>query len=133
MKKFTPIASLALVLLITTPLISFAALDGIKGLIKDVGDIIKQLIIIAGGVALLGFFWGLAKFIFGAGDPKNREQGKNIMIWGILALFVMMSVFGIINFFQDSFGLPRSNGVNNGSVLPGTSLPSSTFGDTRST
>jgi len=55
------------------------------------------------------------------------------MIWGIIALFVMVSVFGIINFFQKEFGLTQTNGIDNGSVLQGSPLPSSTYGDTRNT
>lgn len=133
MKKYTHLVSLSLIFLIATPLITFAELNGIKGFIQDIRYIVKQLIVIMGGLALLGFFYGLAKFIFAAGDPKSHEQGRSIMIWGILALFVMVSVLGIINFFQNEFGLPQTtNGVDGGSINQGSPLPSPSFGDQRS-
>ena len=60
-------------------------------------------------LALLGFFWGLAIYIFNAGDEKKKSEGRNIMIWGVLALFVMLSVFGIIGVLQSTFGVQNTN------------------------
>ncbi len=61
-------------------------------------------------VGLLVFFWGLVKFIFRVdGDEKVIESGKKLMVWGIIALFVMVSVWGIIRFMQMAFDLPTHN------------------------
>lgn len=61
------------------------------------------------GATLLVFFWGLARVIRGSGDEKVIEEGKNLMKWGILALFVMVSFIGIINLITgDLFGQPIS-------------------------
>jgi hypothetical protein len=54
------------------------------------------------GLALIFFFWGLARLIFSAGDEKGREDGKKIMLWGIIALFIMFSVWGIVQLLQRS-------------------------------
>ena len=79
----------------------------IKGLIITVGGLVKLLTTIVMGVALIAFFWGLAKFIFRlGGDEKAVKEGKRLMIWGIIALFVMVSVLGIISFVQRGLGLP---------------------------
>ncbi|MEN9405109.1 MAG: hypothetical protein RLY47_68 [Candidatus Parcubacteria bacterium] len=59
---------------------------------------------VVAALALLVFFWGLTKYIAKADDEKAKESGKNIMIWGVLALFVMFSVFGLVSFLQTSFG-----------------------------
>ena len=78
-------------------------MTGIKDLITAVGGLINPLIVILVGVALLVFFWGLAKFIFRVGgDEKAVEGGKRLMGWGLLALFVMLSVWGIIRFMQNA-------------------------------
>ena len=58
------------------------------------------------GIALITFFWGLVRYLFSAaGNEKSHEEGRNIMIWGTLALFVMVSVWGLVHFIQRSFGL----------------------------
>ena len=80
---------------------------GVKDLIRAVGGLINPIIAILVGVALLAFFWGLARFIFRVGgDEKAVEEGKRIMKWGLIALFVMVSVWGIIIFIQEALDLP---------------------------
>ena len=99
-----------LAFLIFSPVLTLAQLTGVKGLIQAVGGLINPLIAILVGLALLAFFWGLLKFIFKiGGDEKAEESGKVIMKWGLIAMFVMLSVMGIINFFERAL-LPGSNG-----------------------
>ncbi len=75
---------------------------GIKELINGAKEIIDLLIPIVAAIALLYFFWGLAKLILHAGDEKAREEGKHIMVWGIAALFVIVSIWGIVFFIQEA-------------------------------
>jgi len=82
------------------PLAVFAA-DVENGLTK-LGDLINQATPIVVALALLAFFWGLVTYIFQSGDAEKRKKGLSIMIWGIIALFIMLSVFGIINALQDT-------------------------------
>jgi len=102
MKKFIIPASALLL-----PGIAFAAT------LEDVLDEIGNLINIAGpivvGLALLYFFWGLASYIFSSDDPEKKESGRNIMIWGVIALFVMVSVWGLVNVLADTFNLDTQN------------------------
>ncbi|MCK9352132.1 MAG: hypothetical protein WCT49_02780 [Candidatus Paceibacterota bacterium] len=74
------------------------------GLVNLFGVIVASLIPIASMLAILFFFYGLAIYILKAGDPEAAAEGKSIMIWGILALFVMVSIYGIIGFLQRSTG-----------------------------
>ena len=66
---------------------------------------------ILAALALLVFFWGLVKYIAKADDEKAKESGKNTMVWGIIALFVMFSVFGLVRFLQNSFGIDENRGA----------------------
>lgn len=64
-------------------------------------------------LALLTFFWGLAKFLGSGGSEKSVEEGKKLMLWGIIGLFVMLSMWTIValltgSFFDMSLGLPKS-------------------------
>jgi len=84
-------------------------MTGVKELIQAVGSLTNPLIAIVVAIALLVFFWGLAKFIFRlGGDEKVVDEGKRIMKWGLLALFVMVSVWGIIRFMQSALNLPST-------------------------
>jgi len=117
MKKYASIT-----ILILFPLTALAALEKTNDLIKAVGGIVAQLIIIAGGLALLVFLWGLVQFIFKAGDPEANKEGKNLMKWGLIALFVMVSVWGITAFIQRGLGLPVTSTTQN-APLQGTINP----------
>ncbi len=74
----------------------------LKGFITLFIDLIKIIIPIIGALALWIFFWGLAKFIKNSGSEKAIEEGKDLMIWGIIALFVMVSVYGLVNLLYAS-------------------------------
>lgn len=66
-------------------------------------DLITTAMPVVAGIALAVFFWGLAKFILNAGDEGGREEGKEVMKWGIVALFVMISIWGIVIFLHNDF------------------------------
>lgn len=99
------------------PVVSFAALDGLKGLIRDAKEILDLIIPVVFVLALVYFFWGVAQFILNdAGSEKTREEGKKKMIWGVIALFVMFSIMGIISIISGLTGIPttvRSSGTSN--------------------
>ena len=64
-------------------------------------------------IAVVMFIWGAVKFfIINAGEEAKREQGKQFMIWGIIALAVMVSVWGLVRIVAETF-------VPNASILPG--------------
>ena len=65
--------------------------------------LINILIKVALSVGLLMFIWGLVKFITHSGNEKSIEQGRQFMIWGVIILFVMVSVWGIIALMQTMF------------------------------
>ncbi len=57
-------------------------------------------------IAFLVFIWGVAKyFIFSGASEEGKEQGRQLMIWGIIGFFVMVAVWGIVNLLVGSTGL----------------------------
>lgn len=99
MKKLALIAG-ALAL----PLVSSAQqLTNLSTLVTSIGGIVNQIIPILFAIALLGFFYGLVMYIFGKED--NKDQAKKTMIWGVVALFVMASVWGLVRFIGTAVGV----------------------------
>jgi Na+/H+-dicarboxylate symporter len=88
----------------------YGSAGGAVNLLNTVGTLISTATPIVVGLAVLGFFWGLAVYIFSAGSDKKKKEGRNIMIYGILALFVMLSVFGIISMLQSTLNLSPNGG-----------------------
>ena len=63
-------------------------------------------------VAVLYFLWGVAQFVLSAGDEKKVEEGRKTMLWGIIALFVMIAMWGLVALLLDTFGLYNTSTVN---------------------
>lgn len=102
------------------PMLAFAQsgpqLTNIGTFITSIGRLISQLLPIVVALALLAFFWGLAQFIFASGDEGAKDEGKRRMIWGIVALFVMVSVWGLVGFIGSALGVGQGGGNNPGNV-----------------
>ncbi len=92
------------VLITTHPKLVFAASP--RNFREVVGlflDILGRIVPVIFSLALLYFFWGVAKYIYSSGDEKAAEEGKAVMLWGVIGLFVMVSIFGILQFLKRSF------------------------------
>ncbi len=98
------------------PLVSFAALENITELVGDIGEIINTIIPIMFAIALIGFFYGLIKYIFGA--EHDKEAAKKTMIWGIVALFVMSAVWGLVNFLGTAVGVDPTDAPDVSGLIP---------------
>jgi len=109
MKKVLVLSAFVLVL---APFIAHGQnFEGINGIVEGIQAVIKALLPIVGALALLYFFWGLAKFILAAGDEEAREKGKSIMIWGIVALFIIVSVWGLVAWLGTLLGIEAGSNV----------------------
>ena len=102
MKK-TALFFIALVLVCMATLPVHANATGLRDFIVSASGIINTLIGITMTLALLFFIWGLAKFILHSGNEETIADGKMLMMWGIIALFVMTSIWGIVNFLERGF------------------------------
>jgi hypothetical protein len=80
-------------------------LSNLATLLNSIKNLVSLALPIVVGLALLGFFWGLMKFIFNAGDEGAKDEGKRIMIYGVIALFVMVAVWGLVGFIASSLNI----------------------------
>ncbi len=86
--------------LITLPIFASAQLSVTTKFLTSLKSLVTTILIpLVFTLGLLFFFWGMAKYIWSAGG-KEKEEGKNIMVWGIIALFVMTSVWGLVKLLQ---------------------------------
>ena len=110
MKK--PLLLFTSVVGLCTPVLAYAALDGIKGFLGDMKTILNLTIPVVFGLAMIYFFWGVGQFILKSGDETGRKEGRQKMLWGVVALFVMFSIFGILHFIGNSLDISLSGTTN---------------------
>lgn len=56
-------------------------------------------------VALVIFMGGVIQFIANGGDETKRAQGRQFMLWGIIGMFVMLGIWGIVGVLGSTFGI----------------------------
>ena len=61
-------------------------------------------------LAIVVFFWGLIKYLISL-DHENANEGLKIMFWGVIAIFVMVSIWGIIRLLQSTFKVTSTDPV----------------------
>lgn len=62
-------------------------------------------------LALVLFFAGIVRYVAKAGDEKGKERDKEVMLWGLIALFVIFSIWGILRVLNNTlFGGGSSSG-----------------------
>lgn len=89
-----------------------SAPSNFKELVNIFVDLIRTALPVIAGLALLVFVWGLVKFIFRVGgDEKAVEEGKNLMKWGLIALFALVSFMAILAFVYGDIGFSRPFGL----------------------
>ncbi len=81
-------------------------------------QIISPLIglIFAAGFVL--FLYGVFKFLAGADNESDRSTGKQHMVWGIIGMFIMISVFGIMSMIINTFGIDQGTLRTTGLTVP---------------
>lgn len=67
-------------------------------------EILNPLIALMFVVALMYFFYGIVSYIWNPDNEEMRETGRRAMLWGIVGMFIMVSVFGIMAFLINSTG-----------------------------
>ena len=67
-------------------------------------------------LAVLGFMWGVVKILFNPTNEIAKKEGRSFMLYGVLTLFVMTSVWGLVNILNGTITVGNDGGwgdVNN--------------------
>lgn len=74
-------------------------------LLNKISDqIINPIILLLFVLALLYFIWGVLQYVIKADSDEQREQGKQHMMWGVVGMFIMFAVGGIIEIIKNTIG-----------------------------
>jgi hypothetical protein len=66
-------------------------------------SIISALVPVVGLLALFFFLWGGFQILFNSGNEQALAEGKKRLLYGVVALFVMVSVWGLIAVLDNTF------------------------------
>ncbi len=85
---------------------------------NGVYGVVPSLVALLVGLAVVYFLWGLVVFVANAGSDQARTEGKKSMVWGIIFIFAIVSVWGLVSLLR------TVSGIGNGTT---PSAPQTTY------
>lgn len=70
--------------------------------------ITKSIVPLLFAIGLAAFIFGVVQYMLNPNNAEKRNEGKTYMIWGIIGLFVMVSVWGLVSILSNTFSLNNS-------------------------
>ena len=125
MKKALTITSFSLVAF-ALPLVSLAAINNVSDAGSFIINTINNVLVpVLFAISFIVFLWGAFQtFILGANDPGVKDKGKNLMLYGLIGFFVMVSVWGLVNILTGSVGFGSNSGPSGGTPNAGVRIGS---------
>ncbi len=75
-----------------------------KGLIEAIiENIAEPVVVLILALAIVFFLWNIAQYIRKADQPEELEKFKSGAIWGIVAISVMVSMWGLVRILVGTF------------------------------
>jgi len=88
--------------------------SSIPCLAQSAGNLIGLATAALIGVAIIIYFWGIVRNLFkvSGGNATSFDEIRTSLIWGLLALFLIFSIWGIIRLLGTSlFGTSNFNSL----------------------
>lgn len=98
MKKLVYIAALSLAL----PLTAAAQVSNLEDVFQFINNLLNTLLPLIIAAAVVYFIYGIARYVM-AGDEDAKAAAKDKIIYGVIGLFVMVSVWGLVNILTNTF------------------------------
>ena len=90
--------------LVGGPTCKNASMDSVTGIITWASCLLMQAVVpFLFMLATAGFIYGLIKFYLNPDSKQNKEEGKKFIVGGLIALFVMTAMWGIVKVFTGTF------------------------------
>ena len=83
-------------------------------IVQKVGQILNAVVPVVIVLALIYFIYGVARYIT-ADDEEKKEKSKDVMIYGAIGLFFIVSIWGIVVLLQ---GFTGAGGISQPPSIP---------------
>lgn len=73
-------------------------------LFSKVNGLLNSIIPILLSVAVVYLIFSIVRYVI-AGNEEEKKAGKGMIVWGIIGLFVILSIWGLVNILVRTLGL----------------------------
>lgn len=108
--------------LVSIPFVSLAAVNigtlDFKGLVAYIlEDFVKPVTVVILSLAVVFFLWNIFNIIRASKSGEELSDLKNKALWGVVAIFVMVSMWGLVSILVNTLvpgaGIPVGGGPAN--------------------
>ena len=96
-----PARILFLCALLLSPSLAFAAPQTFSDLAQLVVGLLNNATALLVTLGIVIYFWGIVSNTIKTGE-SDREKLRAYLAWGVVVLFVMVSIWGILNLLRDT-------------------------------
>src|SRR3989344_854198 len=83
--------------------------ENLRDLVEVFLDILNSAVALIVALAVVVFIWGILKYITAGESEEKIREGRNYIIYGIIGIFVMVSVWGLVELLTGTFLLDNSS------------------------
>ena len=73
-------------------------------LYRIIALVVNPLIYLLIGVAIIYFLFGVFVFVKNSDSSEKRVEGANHILWGVIGIAIMFSVFAFVRVIQNTIG-----------------------------
>ena len=79
-----------------------------EGVLGRITSLVNSVIPFIVGLTVFVIIWGIFLYVAKAGEEEKRAQARQFILWGVLGVFFMLSIWGFVNILLNSFDLDRT-------------------------
>ena len=86
----------------------------------DIANVVTTILFV---LAIAVFAWGIVKLIWAAGDANAVREARGIITWGLIAIAVLASLYGVVKYLQTVVGVGTGDlDIQQPKITPGGSV-----------
>ncbi len=71
------------------------------------GTLLNSVVPVLIALGVVYFAWGVVTYVI-AGEDEAKKKGRDMIIYGIIGLAVIIGMWGLVNLLRNTFGLNNS-------------------------
>lgn len=92
-------------------------LEKTTAIVRATGGVLQSVVLVVFSLALVVFAWGIVKYLTAAGDAAKLKVARPFLWWGIIGLFVLAAVWGLIVFIAKELNI-QEGPETEGKIMP---------------
>lgn len=101
---------------------TLSSLNNINQVTARFTSILNTITVILISIAVVWIIISVVRYLIAGGDATARKEGGLRILWGVVGLFVIVSIWGLVSILTNSLATTNtaSQGIQNVQINPGS-------------